>query len=77
MESKELYRLVKIILLDNNLSERGAAALLNTVNTNFSRKLKAGTLRATELINLLNMLGYKVYAERTNDAGEAERTELK
>ncbi|WP_418925420.1 hypothetical protein [Dialister succinatiphilus] len=77
MESKELYRLVKIILLDNNLSERGAAALLKTVNTNFSRKLKAGTLRATELINLLNMLGYKVYAERTNDAGEAERTELK
>lgn len=77
MESKELYRLVKIILLDNNLSERGAAALLKTVNTNFSRKLKAGTLRATELINLLNKLGYRVYAERINEAGEAERTELK
>lgn len=77
MESKELYRLVKIILLDNNTSERGAAALLGTVNTNFSRKIKAGTLRATELINLLNKLGYKVYAERTDKDGKKERTELK
>lgn len=72
MTDKEMYLFIKCRLLESKTSETKAAALININQQNFNRRLKAGTLRALEVINLLNVLGYRVYAER-----DGERVEIK
>lgn len=77
MTDAEIYRQIKIMLLDGGLSEAGAAEKMGMTKQNLNRKIRSGTVRLSEFLQIANMSGYKVYAERTNDAGEAERTELK
>ena len=65
MNGENLYFWLKSLFLHNGeISIKEAAHLANVNYENFSRKLKAGTLRTTETITLLNALGYTVYAEK-------------
>lgn len=73
MDGKELYLTVKMCLVKtDNMTQADAARLLAMEKNNFGRKLKAGTLRATEVINLLHALGYKITAERKSDGDRIE-----
>lgn len=72
MEQKDLYLFIKCRLLEAGTSETTIAKALNIGQQNFNRRLRAGTLRALELVNLLNALGYKVYAEK-----DGEKVEIK
>lgn len=73
MDGKELYLTVKMCLVKSgNMSQAQAADLIGAEKTNFGRKLKAGTLRATEVITLLHALGYKITAERKSDGDKIE-----
>lgn len=65
MGKDEMFLFVKTVLLQNgDLSVKEAAKLAGVNYDNFNRKLKSGTLRTTETVNLLNALGYTVYAEK-------------
>lgn len=65
MNEKGLYMLVKTLLLENgNMSETAMAKKIGINQTNFNRKLKAGTLKFLEVQEILNALGYTVYAEK-------------
>ena len=66
MNEKGLYMLVKTLLLENgNMSETAMAKKIGINQTNFNRKLKAGTLKFLEV-------GYTVYAEK-----DGKKIELK
>lgn len=77
MTEAEIYRLIKIMLLDGDMSESSAAGRLGMTKQNFNRKIKAGTVRLSEFLQLANITGHKVYMERTDGDGKKERTELK
>lgn len=72
MDDKALYLFIKCRLLESKTSETKCAEMISVNQQNFNRRLRAGTLRALELVNLLNALGYKVYAER-----DGEKVEIK
>lgn len=72
MEGKNLYFLLKDLFLKNGTTEAEAGRAIGIAKPNFNRKIKAGTLRATEVIDLLNSMGYSVYAEKNG-----EKIELK
>ena len=72
MEQKDLYLFIKCRLLESGTSETAIAKTLSIGQQNFNKRLRAGTLRALELVNLLNALGYRVYAER-----DGEKVEIK
>lgn len=67
MDAKAMYMFVKIRLLENNMSETKCALMIDVNQQNFNSRLRRGTLRAQELINLLNAMGYRVYAEKENE----------
>ena len=60
MTEKELYLKLKMLLLENGLSETAAAKKININSVNFNRKIKAGTLRYLEVEKLLETLGYEL-----------------
>ena len=65
MTEKDLYMFIKMLLLENgNMSETAMAEKIGINQTNFNRKLKAGTLKFLEVQEILNALGYTVYAEK-------------
>lgn len=65
MNEKELYMMVKMLLLEHgNMSETTMAKKIGMKQANFNRKLKAGTLKFLEVQEILNALGYTVYAEK-------------
>ena len=70
MDEKEMYLFVKCRLLENRMSETKCALLIDVNQQNFNNRLRKGTLRAQELINLLNVMGYRVYAERGDEKVE-------
>lgn len=73
MKEKDLYMLIKMLLLENgNMSETAMAGKIGMNQTNFNRKLKAGTLKFLEVQEILNALGYTVYAEK-----DGKKIELK
>lgn len=73
MDKEELFLFIKTVLLKNgDLSVKEAARLANVNYDNFNRKLKNGTLRTLETVDLLNALGYTVYAEK-----DGKKIELK
>ena len=73
MNANDLYMFIKMTLVKNgNMSQAEAARRIGAEKNNFGRKLRAGTIRALELVNLLNDLGYRVYAEK-----DGEKTEIK
>lgn len=73
MNEQDLYMFIKMTLVKNgNMSQAEAARRIGAEKNNFGRKLRAGTIRALELVNLLNDLGYRVYAEK-----DSEKTEIK
>lgn len=67
MDAKAMYMFVKIRLLENKMSETKCALLIDVNQQNFNSRLRRGTLRAQELINLLNAMGYRVFAEKENE----------
>ena len=61
MDQKELETFVNIKLLEaGRVSQKKAAAMIGTTQSNFNRKLKAGTLSYLEIYRLADHLGYKV-----------------
>ena len=73
MKEKDLYMLIKMLLLENgNMSETAMAQKVKMSQANFNRKLKAGTLKFLEVQEILNALGYTVYAEK-----DGKKIELK
>lgn len=73
MDANDLYMFIKMTLVKNgNMSQAEAGRRIGAEKNNFGRKLRAGTIRALELVNLLNALGYSVYAEK-----DGERVEIK
>lgn len=56
----DLYTNLKILLLANRSSESKAAKILSMSQSNFNVKLKAGTLRYTEIEKILDSLGYEI-----------------
>ncbi len=73
MKEKDLYMLIKMLLLENgNMSETAMAEKIGMNQTNFNRKLKAGTLKFLEVQEILDALGYTVYAEK-----DGKKIELK
>lgn len=65
MTEKELYLLVKMLLVSNgNMSETTLAKEINVSQTNLNRKIKTGTLRFLEMKNILDVLGYKLLIEK-------------
>ena len=72
MDDKALYLFIKCRLLESKTSETKCAEMIKVNQQNFNRRLRAGTLRALELVNLLNALGYSVYAEK-----DGEKVEIK
>ena len=73
MNEDDLYMFIKMMLVKNgNMSQAEAARRIGAEKNNFGRKLRAGTIRALELVNLLNALGYRVYAEK-----DGEKVEIK
>ena len=70
MDDKALYLFIKCRLLESKTSETKCAEMINVNQQNFNRRLRAGTLRALELVNLLNAMGYRVYAERAGEKVE-------
>lgn len=72
MDSEGMYAFIRVMLARGNISGAKAAEILGFTQQNFNKKSRAGTLRALELVNLLNALGYRVYAER-----EGEKVEIK
>ena len=72
MTEKELYLFIKCRLLESKTSETKAALMIDVNQQNFNRRLRSGRLRALEVVDLLNALGYHVYAER-----DGERVEIK
>lgn len=73
MNEKGLYMLIKMFLLENgNMSETTMAKKIGMKQANFNRKLKAGTLKFLEVQEILNALGYTVYAEK-----DGKKIELK
>ena len=73
MNKEELFLFIKTVLLKNgDMSVKEAARLANVNYDNFNRKLKNGTLRTLETVDLLNALGYTVYAEK-----DGKKIELK
>lgn len=73
MNEQDLYMFIKMTLVKNgNMSQAEAARRIGAEKNNFGRKLRAGTIRALELVNLLNDLGYRVYVEK-----DGEKTEIK
>lgn len=67
MTEKELYLFIKCRLLESKTSETKAALMIDVNQQNFNRRLRSGRLRALEVVNLLNELGYHVYAEKENE----------
>lgn len=68
MTERELYLMIKMALVKaDNMSQARAADLIGVERGNFGRKLRAGTLRAVEVVNLLHALGYKVQAVKDGD----------
>ena len=68
MNANDLYVFIKMTLVKNgNMSQAEAGRRIGAEKNNFGRKLKAGTIRALELVNLLNALGYSVYAEKDGE----------
>lgn len=68
MDDRDLYLAIKMALVKaDNMSQAKAAALLGMEKNNFGRKLRAGTLRTLEAVNLLHALGYKVTATKGDD----------
>ena len=73
MNEQDLYMFIKMTLVKNgNMSQAEAARRIGAEKNNFGRKLRVGTIRALELVNLLNDLGYRVYVEK-----DGEKTEIK
>ena len=72
MDDKALYLFIRCRRLDSKTSETKCAEMIDVNRQNFNRRLRAGTLRALELVNLLNALGYSVYAEK-----DGEKVEIK
>ncbi len=73
MTEKELYLFLKTLLLANgNISETEISKKIGSSQTNFNRKLKAGTLKFLEVKKILDALGYTVYIEK-----DGKQTEVK
>ena len=61
MDAEQLaFEIRKILLMEGNMSETQAAKLIGMSQQNFSQKLKAGTLRYSEVNKLLEELGYTI-----------------
>ena len=60
MTEKELYLKIKMLLLEQEITETQIAKEIAINQVNFNRKLKAGTLRYLEVEKLLNALGYEL-----------------
>ena len=72
MDSEEMYALIRVMLARGHISGAKAAEILGFTQQNFNKKSHAGTLRALELVNLLNALGYRVSAERAGGKVESK-----
>lgn len=50
----------KLFVEEDNISETQAAKLIGMAQSNFNKKLNAGTLRYLEIYDLLDKLGYDI-----------------
>lgn len=67
MDAKKLHMCIKLALVREETSESRTAPLVGMTQQGLNRKLRAGTLRAGELIDLMEALGYKVTATKGDD----------
>ena len=56
----DLYTNLKMLLLSFRFSESKAAKILSMSQSNFNTKLKSGTLRYSEVEQILEALGYEI-----------------
>ena len=60
MIENRLYIKIKLLLLEQKLSETYIAKRIGMNQKNFNTKLNAGTLRYSEVEKLLEALGYEI-----------------
>lgn len=67
MDAKKLHMCVKLALMREESSEAKIAPRIGMTQQGLNRKLRVGTLRAGELIDLMEALGYRITATKGDD----------
>lgn len=67
MDAKKIHMAIKLAMLQQGTSETKTAPAMGMTQQGLNRKLRTGTLRAGELLELLHVLGYKVTAVNGDD----------
>lgn len=67
MENKDFYKFIRSIFLKADTNVSRVAVKLGTSKQNLHRKLTTGTLKATEFLDIIDMLGYEIEIKKKND----------
>ena len=68
MDAKKIHLSIRLAVMQQETSETKLAPLVGMTQQGLNRKLRTGSLRAGELLDVLHALGYKVTATNGDDA---------
>ena len=68
MDAKKIHLAIRLAVMQQETSETKLAPLVGMTQQGLNRKLRTGSLRAGELLDVLHALGYKVTATNGDDA---------
>lgn len=64
---KNLEKLLRVMCVEADSDPTHVAREIGMTPQNFIRKMKAGNLRFSEVVDAMKALGYKVYAEKDGE----------
>ena len=68
MDAKKIHLSIRLAVMQQETSETKLAPLVGMTQQGLNRKLRTGSLRAGELLDVLHALGYRVTATNGDDA---------
>ena len=68
MDAKKIHLAIRLAVMQQGTSETKIAPLVGMTQQGLNRKLRTGSLRAGELLDVLHALGYRVTATNGDDA---------
>lgn len=68
MDAKKIHLAVRLAVMQQETSETKLAPLVGMTQQGLNRKLRTGSLRAGELLDVLHALGYNITATNGDDA---------
>lgn len=67
MDAKKIHLAIRLAVMQQETSETKLAPLVGMTQQGLNRKLRTGSLRAGELLDVLHALGYRVTAINGDD----------